>query len=333
MDQRPLGTTPLQVSVLGFGCGAVGGLLVRGDAAERSRAVARAIDLGVTYFDTAAAYGSGASETNLGMALKELGPSAAASVIVGTKIRLRPEDRPDIAAAVRRLIDQSLHRLGRDSVDLMQLHNLVGDGPGSEPDWLTPADVAQVLAAFETARDAGKLRFWGINGLGDIDALHRCLGMKMHSIQICHSLLNPTAGFAAPPGFPFDDQRLMIDAAARQGIGILAFRLLAGGALSGSADRHANAMAQIDTILSTDGFDHDVQLAQRFRALVAAGHAESLIELAIRFGAGTTGVSSAIIGFSTIEQLEEAARFTMRGPLPDAVQAAVEQVWSTFGTP
>ena len=66
MEYRVLGRTNLRVSALGFGCGNVGGLMVRGTPAERERAVARALDLGVNFFDTAPLYGDGVSEEHLG---------------------------------------------------------------------------------------------------------------------------------------------------------------------------------------------------------------------------------------------------------------------------
>ena len=71
MEQRPLGSTGLAVSALGFGCGAVGGLMVRGDADQQRRAVSRAFDAGITYFDTAAQYGDGKSEENLGRVMRD----------------------------------------------------------------------------------------------------------------------------------------------------------------------------------------------------------------------------------------------------------------------
>ena len=87
MQLRVFGRTGMQLSVLGFGCGAVGGLMVRGDAADQERTVARAIAAGVNYFDTAVLYGDGESEKNLGRVLQQLKP---ANVIVGTKVRLPP---------------------------------------------------------------------------------------------------------------------------------------------------------------------------------------------------------------------------------------------------
>ena len=91
MEYRQLGRTGLRVSALGFGCGAVGGLLVRGDTAEMVRTVARAVELGVNYYDTAAIYGNGTSETNLGRVLAELRPE----VLVGTKVMVREDELDD----------------------------------------------------------------------------------------------------------------------------------------------------------------------------------------------------------------------------------------------
>src|SRR6476469_9024673 len=84
MEYRQFGRTGLEVSVLGFGCGAVGGLLIKGDREEMVRVVARAIEAGINYFDTARSYGNGVSEANLGWVLEELKPA----VLVGTKVQL-----------------------------------------------------------------------------------------------------------------------------------------------------------------------------------------------------------------------------------------------------
>jgi len=74
MEMRTFGRTGLELSVLGFGCGAVGGLMVRGDPLDQERTIARAIGAGVNYFDTAVQYGDGESEKNLGRILQRLTP-------------------------------------------------------------------------------------------------------------------------------------------------------------------------------------------------------------------------------------------------------------------
>src|SRR3977135_694720 len=84
MEYRTLGRTGLKGAALAFGCGDVGGLMVRGAPVERERAIARAVELGINYLDTAPSYGSGESEKNLGVVLRALRPP----VIVGTKCRL-----------------------------------------------------------------------------------------------------------------------------------------------------------------------------------------------------------------------------------------------------
>src|SRR5579872_2856615 len=113
MEMRVFGRTGLRLSILGFGCGAVGGLMVRGDPADQERTVARALDAGVNYFDTAVLYGNGQSEQNLGRVLRAL---RAHDVVVGTKVLVPPDHRGNIAEAVARSLEGSLQRLGLDRV-------------------------------------------------------------------------------------------------------------------------------------------------------------------------------------------------------------------------
>src|SRR5262245_32561083 len=122
METRVFGRTGMQLSVLGFGCGAVGGLMVRGSPLDQERTIARAIAAGVNYFDTAVQYGNGESETNLGRVLQKLKP---ANVAVGTKVRLPPGDFRSIADAVAKSPEGSLARLQLDRVDIFHLHNRI----------------------------------------------------------------------------------------------------------------------------------------------------------------------------------------------------------------
>src|ERR1700742_766287 len=107
MQLRNFGRSGMQLSVLGFGCGAVGGLMVRGDHADQERTVARALEAGVNYFDTAVQYGDGESEKNLGRILQTLKPADA---IVGTKVRIPPADYGRIGEAIATSLEGSLGR-------------------------------------------------------------------------------------------------------------------------------------------------------------------------------------------------------------------------------
>src|ERR1700724_2412846 len=111
MDLRGFGRTGMKLSLLGFGCGAVGGLMVRGDALDQERTIARAIAAGVNYFDTAVQYGDGESEKNLGRVLHNL---KASDVVVGTKVRLLSAEFGRIQAAVATSLEGSLARVRRD---------------------------------------------------------------------------------------------------------------------------------------------------------------------------------------------------------------------------
>jgi len=129
METRVFGRTGMKLSVLGFGCGAVGGLMVRGDPRDQERTIVRAIDAGVNYFDTAVQYGDGKSEKNLGSVLQKLKP---ASVVVGTKVRLRSEDFGRISNAVTKSLEGSLSRLRLERVDIFHLHNAITVAGGGE---------------------------------------------------------------------------------------------------------------------------------------------------------------------------------------------------------
>ena len=183
----------MKVSALAFGCGDVGGLMVRGTPAERERGVARALEHGINYLDTAPAYGSGESEKNLGQVLRALKP---ATVIVGTKWRLVAADLADVPGAVARSVETSLGRLGLERVDLLHLHNLIGR-VGEE----RPLGVARVLEAVVPAvrrlQEQGKVRFFGVTASGETGALHRALASgAIDTAQVVFNLLNPTGAYA-----------------------------------------------------------------------------------------------------------------------------------------
>jgi aryl-alcohol dehydrogenase-like predicted oxidoreductase len=325
MDYRNLGATGLKVSVFGFGCGAVGGLMVRGEPAARVAAVARALDAGVNYFDTAPLYGNGLSEQHLGQALRQLG----ADPYVGTKVRLAEEDLADIGAAIARSVEGSLQRLGRDSVTLVQLHNGIGaraqGGVGVTPD----AFAQQVLPAFERLAAQGKTRFFGITAVGDPAALRAALQQGgFHTAQVAYNLVNPSAGNAVPVAAGHQDFGRIIDVAAAKGIGCIAIRVLAGGALSGAAERHAIAAPPPAPMGRGPDYGADVERADRFQALVREGYAGSLAEAAVRFARSHPGISTVLVGLSDASHLDQALAAIEKGDLPAAALQRLQAVWS-----
>ncbi len=324
MQLRDLGKTGLRVSTLGFGCGNVGGLIIRGTSAERERAVARAMELGINYFDTAPSYGDGQSEENLGRVLRAL----KARMQVGTKFRLDPPDLRDIPGAVARSLDASLKRLGIERVDLFQLHNRIESARG--PGALSLGDVlSEVVPAVQKLRQQGKVGFCGVTALGATAALHQAIdGGTIDTAQVCYNLLNPSAGAAVPAGFPAQDFGRLLDRTRERRVGVIVIRVLAAGALSGVEARHPVAVPSVDPISTAPDYRTDVARAQRLAALVREGYVENLIEASIRLAVGSDAVSTVLVGYSSLEHLEAAAAAVERGPLPAAALQRLVALWS-----
>jgi len=324
MEKRVFGRSGLRLSVLGFGCGAVGGLMVRGDPADQERAVARALEAGVNYFDTAVAYGDGESEKNLGRILKKLKPADA---IVGTKVRLRPPDFTRIADAVGASLDGSLQRLGLERVDIFHFHNpITVKGGGDSLSVRQMLD--ELVPAFESQRRRGKTRFLGITAVGDTAALHEVIDARVFdSAQVSYNLLNPSAAAVLPANYPAQDYRRLFDHTVAAGVGVVGIRVLAGGALSGSGERHPIASAPPTPIGSAVSYDTDLARARRLRPLVEEGFAGSLSEAAIRFAMSHPAMGTILVGMASLQQFEQALAAVLQGPFPQAAleRAATQQ--------
>jgi aryl-alcohol dehydrogenase-like predicted oxidoreductase len=314
METRTFGRSGMKLSILGFGCGAVGGLMVRGSPADQERAIGRALDAGVNYFDTAVLYGNGESEKNLGRILGRLKPRDA---IVGTKVRLPPDCRA-IAGEIGKSIEASLRRLGLERVDIFHLHNTITTAGGGET--LNPRQVLEeVVPAFEALRRQGKIRFLGVTAIGDTAALHEVIDARVFdSAQVTYNMLNPSAATALPSNYPAQDYGLMFDHTKAAGVGVVGIRVLAGGALSGSAERHPIASPPPEPIGSAMSYHGDVSRAQRLAPLVTEGFAASLTEAATRFCISHPAMGTILVGVATPQQFEDALAAVMKGPLPKA---------------
>lgn len=313
MQRRVFGRTGMQLSVLGFGCGAVGGLMVRGDAADQERTVARAIAAGVNYFDTAVQYGDGESEKNLGRILQKLRP---ADVVVGTKVRIPASAFGRIAETVTASLDGSLARLRLERVDIFHLHNPITEqGGGSSLSVRQVLD--EVAPAFARLRQQGKIRFLGLTAVGDTAALHQVVEARLFdSAQVVYNMLNPSAAVALPAHYPAQDYERLFDPTTAAGVGVVGIRVLAGGALSGSAERHPIASPTPEPIGSALQYDADIDRARRLMPLVEEGFAASLTEAATRFALSHPAMGTILVGMATPQQFEDALAAVEKGPLP-----------------
>lgn len=322
MEQRVFGRTGLKVSRLTFGCGAVGGLMTKGDAADQDNAVAWARDHGINFFDTAASYGDGASEINLGRALN----GNTDGIVVSTKVGLTDQDLSDASGVIQRSVDASLRRLNLDHVDLIQLHNTIGE---TTPRGTLHADqvLADIVPAFDKLRDAGKVRFLGFTAKGNTAQLHQLVRSNtFDSAQIFYNLLVPSAGEAVPVNYPAEDYAQLLELSQRHGVGAIGVRVLAGGALSGSEARHPLGMPVVAPIGSDTDYATDVQRALKFSPLIEAGFANDLPELAIRYTISNPTLPTIEVGIATIDELKNAAAAVNKGPLPQPALDRIREI-------
>ncbi len=334
MLYRRLGNTDIMISEIGFGCGNTAGLMIWGDPQDRVRAAEHAMDLGINYFDTAATYGNGKSEENLGPVLKQL----SSRPLVGSKVALQNDELDDIPGAVRKSVERSLRRLGLETLDIVHLHNrvTVERKPGqsvaigplvSVEDMLGPRGIQE---AFETLQKEGKLRYFGYCAFGgDVAAYNRVTDEgRFNSVLVFYNILNPSAARKMPPAFKQHDYSGIIDRASARGIGTVALRVLEAGALSGSAQPHdlnrGGPSASPEYALN----------AERAKALefLKRDGSESLVQVAIRFALANKSISTVLVGFSEIGQIKEATGCSGREGFTAEQTARLEKLYENdFG--
>lgn len=310
VPQRPLGGTGLAIPVLAFGAGPVSALMTDAAARDRQRAtIQQALALGMDWFDTAATYGNGASETSLGWALRELG--ASKSVRIGTKVRLTAEQLSDIRGAVRASVEGSLRRLGVNSVVLLQLHNSITRQRGDQPTSITANDVLRpggVLEAFDQLRRERLIQHFGLTGLGDAESLNEVLGAgEWATAQVNLNLCDPSSPLITP--------------APDRSPALLTIRVFAGGALAG---KPPSAHTLTTKFFPLPIYERDLRRAEAMRRVLPPD--VSLPEAAVRFAAHHRSVTAAIIGFGSPAEVEDAARWAANGPLPDELVAKLASV-------
>ena len=236
MEYAQLGRTGLTVSRAGFGGGGIG--QVWGPTTEREAiaSVHRALDLGITFFDVAPAYGDGKAEEALGKALED----RAEPVVVATKVRLGAGEMDDVSGAVRRSVDTSLRRLRRDSVDVLHVHNRFTATRGEVPNSLSADDVlGPVLDAYREVQQAGKTRFIGLSAMDHhVPTMRRILESgEYDTVLAYYNLLNRTAQEPPPAGADLFDNGQIIPLAKSHNMGVIGIRSHAAGALTDALDR------------------------------------------------------------------------------------------------
>ena len=293
MEYKNLGRSGLQVPVVGLGCNSFGR---RCDQSATSAVVDKALELGVTFFDTADVYGPGGlSEEYLGVALQ----GKRRDAIIATKFMGPMGDGPLWSGGSRRYIfdavDASLRRLQTDYIDLYQIHF---------PDVKTP--IEETLRALDDLVRQGKVRYFGCSNF---------TGWQVVEAQWITKTEHLSPLVSAQNQYNLLDRRIereLVPACDAYGLGVLPYFPLASGFLTGKyrqgepapeGTRLAGAGGMADRVLTEGNFQ---TLAKLEAFAESAGH--SMVDLAIGWLASQPHVSSVIAGATKPEQVEQNVR-------------------------
>jgi len=288
MRQRNVGATGVKVSLLGLGCNNFG---LRMPVEDSQAVIRKALDVGITFFDTADVYGKrGGSETALGQYLG----SRLKDVFIASKFGNAMDEEGRLKGGSRAYVKQaaeaSLKRLKRDWIDLYQMHR---------PDPTVP--IEETLRALEDLVKEGKIRYIGFSQLAGWELAHRHWIARSNglspvaAVEIEYSLLNR------------DPERELVPAMREYGVGLLPFYPLASGFLTGKYKRGAplpegGRLTQGKSYADLFMTDSNWTVLEKLEAFCAA-RGRTLLELALSWLAAQPVMLSVIAGATRAEQV------------------------------
>ncbi len=290
MNRRVLGGTGMEISVVGFGAWAIGGGGWEWgwgpqDDADSVAAIGRALDLGVNWIDTAPIYGFGRSEEVVGRTIKKMSEKP----YVFTKCGLEGRNGIGVnelkAEAIERQCEESLKRLGVETIDLYQIH------------WPDPdEDLEEGWAACVALLSAGKVRHIGVSNF-DISQLDRAnVVATVETLQPPYSLINRG----------IEDETLPY--CSRENIGVIAYSPMASGLLTGAFDAERVAALPGDDFRSHVEHFQEPALSRNLAAVerlrqVGEKHDASPGAVAVAWVLRDPVVTGAIVGFRRFDQV------------------------------
>jgi aryl-alcohol dehydrogenase-like predicted oxidoreductase len=307
MDYVTLGKTGLSVSVLGLGGGGHSrlGQQTGVTEAESVQLVRRALELGITFIDTAEAYGT---EAIIGRALRE---ARRETVVLSTKKSLRHEGRLITGAELVDGLDRSLKRLQTDYVDIYHLHGVRAEQYDHA--------VGELAPALERLRAAGKIRFLGITEAFAADTGHQMLARAVQDeywdvVMVGFSILNQSAR-----------ERVLAET-RRRGTGVLCMF-----AVRDALSRPEKLRETIDDLVRQGRIDPTGLEPEDPLGFVRAA-AESLPDAAYRFCRAEPGIHVVLSGTGNIAHLEANVESTLRPPLSEAIHARLVAMFAGVDT-
>jgi aryl-alcohol dehydrogenase-like predicted oxidoreductase len=305
MHYKTLGRTGLSVSVAGLGCGGHSRLgQAYGNTVEQSIAVVHAaLDLGINWIDTAAAYGT---EKIVGEAVR----GRRDKVVLSTKTAIlpwgQPSAKPYSGTEVLEQLEKNLGRLGTDYIDLYNLHGIVHEQ--------LPYVNAEIVPALVKAREQGKIRFLGITEHFGSDTSHRMLSAAVPTnawdvVMVGFNLLNPSA------------RRNVLRLTQTHNVGVQ--DMFAVRRALSNADGLKEALDQIEKAGQLDRAKLDAADPLGF----LKDGTEGVVDAAYRFCRHEPGIDIVLTGTGNVDHLKENVASINRGPLPSKSLARLEELF------
>lgn len=307
MQYRPLGNTGIDVSEIGFGAWAIGGVTIAGGVPlgwgrtvddESMAAVRRALELGITFFDTADIYGHGRSESLLGIVLSRRRSEVVIATKVGVVQTSAGEHVKDFSKRhIFLAVDASLRRLRTDYIDVYQLQNPT----------LAELRREDIQEAMGTLQSLGKIKVWGVSISRPEEGIEIVSRGWGYTLQVLYNVLNQSPA------------RDLFPLARKAGYGVIARVPLASGLLTGKF-RPDSSFAPNDirqNFFTARRLEEALERVDEMRSIVG-GSTRTLSDAALRFALTDEAVSTVIPGAKNAHQVELNAAASS-AQLPDEV--------------
>lgn len=295
MEYRPFGQTGMQVSAIGIGCWEIGGGYGSIEEAQFIQAVHRALDLGINCFDTAEAYGFGASERSLAKALGNRRKEAIITTKFGIGYKEAPNFRDSSRQRVMASIEKSLQHLNTDYVDVYMVH---------WPDVNTPFE--ETLRALDDLVQQGKVRAVGISNfrLSQIETSMRT--RRVDVAQYCWNLFDRRM------------QKEIYPYCRQQNLGVMAYGSLAYGLLTGTFTEEMDfgtddwrarrgrmgGINLFQTLFGPEYFPRNLRVVEELK-VIAARYGKSLPQFALRWTTSNPVISTALVGCRNVAEVDD----------------------------
>ena len=306
MIYHPLGRSGLEVSAISLGTGGPSriGQRTHADEAESHRVIQRALDLGINFLDTAAAYGD--SEAILGRALKSVGRER---YYLATKFTSDPNESGELidSAALVASCERSLQRLQTDVIDLFQFHGLV---PGNYHE-----AVERLYPTVQQLQEQGKIRFIGVTEYFYVDPSHEMLKFALHddiwdALMVKYGILNMTA------------EEDVLPRARQQNVGVINMSPVRVKLTRPDQLEEIIARWKDQGLLDADALPKKKPLD-----FLVHDDVKSVVDAGYRFGAGHDAVSTVLIGTGNVEHLEANVESVLGPALPSEDVARLRQLF------